>query len=244
MKTLRLLSAVLGLMAAGAASAAVDITRGTWFGTDGTDGTLRGRDALGNAVNLLTSGAPNPALKYLYDTQLDLTWLADGNAAAGSAFDDGDSWTEGRMTWNSATAWAASLTDSPLVVWNKPGSWALPSTDPSCGTNFNCTASMMGALYYTALGNPAGGPLLNTGPFRNLLAADYWTGTENAPFGSSQAWYFVASSGFQYAYGKYGNLYALPVRPGDVAAVPEASSLALLLVGLVAVGVVGARHSR
>ncbi len=46
----------------------------------------------------------------VYDTDLDITWLADSNAGAGSAFDDGTGNTDGFMTWNSATAWAASLT--------------------------------------------------------------------------------------------------------------------------------------
>ena len=33
-----------------------------------------------------------------YDTEADLTWLADANAGAGSAFDDGPSKTDGELS--------------------------------------------------------------------------------------------------------------------------------------------------
>ena len=39
-----------------------------------------------------------------YDTVLDITWLADWNAGAGSSLDNGGSTTDGRMTWNNANA--------------------------------------------------------------------------------------------------------------------------------------------
>ena len=45
----------------------------------------------------------------IYDTDLNLTWLADANAAIGLAFDDGTNTADGRMSWSSATAWAADL---------------------------------------------------------------------------------------------------------------------------------------
>jgi hypothetical protein len=238
----------------GAASAAVDITKGTWYGTNGLDGSLRGRDALGNPVNLLESGSPNPALKYLYDTQLDLTWLADGNAGAGSVFDGasdggsvGMSSTDGRMTWSNARAWAASLTDSPWVTWTKPGDWSLPAADPACGVGFNCTGSPMATLYYTALGNVGypntGWGLSNTGPFKNLLASSYWLATEHAP-SLATAWRFDTDGGGQVGNDKRVDLYALAVHPGDVAPIPEASTWAMLLVGLGALGAVGARRPR
>ena len=33
-----------------------------------------------------------------YDTELDITWLANANAGAGSAFDDGSNIVDGRMS--------------------------------------------------------------------------------------------------------------------------------------------------
>ena len=98
----------------------------------------------------------------------------------------------------------------------------------------------MGELYYTALGNAAGGPLSNTGPFKNLQSYAYWSGTEYAP-DPSGAWDFLTDFGLQYAEVKYYGLYALAVRPGDVAAVPEPGMVALLLSGLAGVMVMRRR---
>ena len=100
----------------------------------------------------------------------------------------------------------------------------------------------MGELYYTALGN-ARGALLNTGPFKNLVSSFYWSGTEYAP-DPGYAWYFNTSNGFQLTYYKLNALYALAVRPGDVAAVPEPGVVALLLSGLAGVMVMRRRPVR
>ena len=69
------------VLAAGcvSAQAAPVLGQGTW------EAKLKGRDANGNEVPLLVSGAPNPALKFVYDTDLNLTWLADWNVKIGRA---------------------------------------------------------------------------------------------------------------------------------------------------------------
>ncbi|HMQ72302.1 MAG TPA: PEP-CTERM sorting domain-containing protein [Rubrivivax sp.] len=239
-----------------AAPAAVDTTKGTWFGTDGTDGTLRGRDASGNPVSLLVSGTPNPALKYVYDTALDLTWLADWNAGAGSSFDNGSSSTDGRMTWSSATAWAAALTDFG-------GGWSLPgvtdigndgcnygSNGTDCGFNVDTSGSPLAHMYYVTLGNLAyhdtsgSGPqdgwgLKNAGPFSDMLSTEsvaYWSGTPHTQAPSAYAWYFYTLNGYQHFSQQSSYYYAVAVRPGDVFAVPEPASVVMLLAGLGAVG--------
>jgi hypothetical protein len=161
----RTMALVLAL-ASGTALAVPLIDRGTWYGTDGTDGTLRGRDALGTSVGMLVGGAVNPAMKYVYDTVLDLTWLADWNAGAGSSFDNGSSTTDGLMTRANATLWAASLTDFG-------GGWALPTvldigydgcnvatTGTDCGYNVYVSEvgrrdSPLAHMYYDTLGNLA-----------------------------------------------------------------------------------------
>ncbi len=38
----------------------------------------------------------------VYDTDLNITWLANAKAAGGSGFDDGFSTTDGRLTWDNA----------------------------------------------------------------------------------------------------------------------------------------------
>src|SRR3989344_3407437 len=77
--------------------------QGTW------ESTLQGRDLDGN---LATAEA-------YYDTALNITWLANANAGAGSIYDNGTSTTDGRMTWANARAWAISLNPygSSITGW-------------------------------------------------------------------------------------------------------------------------------
>ncbi|HMU63228.1 MAG TPA: hypothetical protein PKD35_00935 [Nitrosomonas sp.] len=55
-----------------------------------------------------------------YDPNLNITWLANANAGAGSSFDDGVNTTDGRMTWTSANAWTASLNIGGITGWRLP----------------------------------------------------------------------------------------------------------------------------
>ena len=172
------------------------------------------RDINGNAT-AITADA-----EFAYDTVLDATWYLTANNTG--------------LNWDNAKSWAAGLTVGTF------SGWSLPAADPGCGINYNCTGSQMGELYYTALGNAAGGPLSNTGPFKNLQHVGYWSGTEYAP-SPVAAWFFGTYNGFQSAVDKHGHLYALAVRPGDVAAVPEPGTVALLLSGLAGVMVMRRR---
>ena len=153
--------------------------------------------------------------QFAYDTVLNTTWYLTGNNT--------------RLIWDDAKSWAAGL-----MVGTFSG-WSLPAADPGCVSTNNCTTSQMGELYYTALGNAAGGSLSNTGPFKNLQSSAYWSGTEYAPNPTS-AWGFYTSGGSQFINLKDDrHPYALAVRPGDVAAVPEPAMVALLLSGLAGV---------
>ena len=172
------------------------------------------RDLTGNPTAVAADA------EFAYDTVLNTTWYLTANNTG--------------LNWNDAKSWAAGLTVGTF------SGWSLPAADPACGFNFNCTSSQMGELYYTALDNPAGGPLSNTGPFKNLQSYYYWSGTEYAP-NPGYAWGFLTTNGYQYAYNKGYDLYALAVRPGDVAAVPEPGVVALLLSGLAGVMVMRRR---
>jgi hypothetical protein len=150
----------------------------------------------------------------IYDTDTQLSWLKNANMA-------------GYMTWDQAVAWAASLNNNGgfagLTGWRLP---ATAEPDASCGLHissggrfpfqgygYSCTNSEMGHLYYVALGNAAGGPWTNTGPFTNLQATSYWSGTEYAP-DTTAAWTFYFYVGYQgYGY-KYRNLFAWAVCLG------------------------------
>ncbi len=162
--------AAVTMLCAGAAQAAIITTQGTWYGTNGMDGTLLGRNINGFPVNLLNAAgtAPNPDMVFVYDTELNLTWLANWNYA-----NDDFKWGPA-TTVGTAMYWAANLT-----VGRFPG-WSLPSTNtgPSsnCDSDFNpgsgypqqyfgykCTGSPMGEVWYTELGNTWGLRMTNTG---------------------------------------------------------------------------------
>lgn len=173
-----------------------------------------------------------------YDEVLDVTWLANANAGAGS-----NDASDGRMTWASANAWAAGLDVFGVTGWRLPTvfdtdnagcDFAYNGTD--CGYNVQTGSaattvySEMASMFYDTLGNKArfdtsgilqtGSGLSNTGPFANLQSTGYWSRTEYLPNTSSYAWLFRASNGIQHDTFKGGHLYAWAVRYGDVSPVP------------------------
>jgi hypothetical protein len=121
-------------------------------------------------------------------------------------------------------------------------------------------ASELGHLYYVTLGNKgyctpddtspsqvdpctvqSGWGLSNSGPFTNLQSFSYWSGTASAPFPIG-AWAFVTAVGSQNPEFIGNPLYAMAVRPGDVATIPEPSAVVLALAGLIVLGVARRRR--
>src|SRR5688572_25735584 len=74
--------------------------QGTW------ETTLQARDIDGDGT-----------VDAWYDTALNVTWLADANAGAGSPFDDGSDPLDGEMTWANAKDWAAALDVHGVTGW-------------------------------------------------------------------------------------------------------------------------------
>ncbi len=230
-----------GLMiaASGVALGAPVIDQGTWFTT------LQGRDLDGDAATF----------EAYYDATLDITWLANANAAGSN------------MTWANATAWVTALDVNGITGWR------LPTVTPINGTSFDTTVSAdgstdlgtaattsdgtdggwrdasgspvseLGHLFYVTLGNlggcvpslpwctpQAGAGLTNTGPFSNVFAETYWTGSV---LDSTNVWDFGFSTGFQSANPKTltGRVWA--VRSGDISAVPIPAAAWLFGSGLV-----------
>ena len=166
------------------------------------------RDIDGNATAIAADA------EFAYDTVLDATWYLTANNTG--------------LNWEDPKSWAAGLTVGTF------SGWSLPSADETCPGAYDCTGSQMGELYYTALGNPAGGPLSNTGPFKNLLSDYYWSDTQYATY-TEIGWHFDTRNGLHVGNYGYAAEYALAVRPGNVAAVPEPGTVALLLSGLAGV---------
>ena len=196
-----------------------------------------------------------------YDTDLNITWLADANLAASKSFGiSSSSITYGRMDWFTALAWVSNMN---LFEYLGANDWRLPATlenDPSCtidaaGTvpappgsdsGMNCTGSELGHLFYEEFGAAAGTSATDTGDpavlakFTNLQDS-YWSGTESTVHPGS-AWSFSFSSGIQSGgLGKYdsNSTYVWAVHDGDIGAVPVPAAAWLFgggLSGLIGIG--------
>lgn len=82
--------------------------------------------------------------------------------------------------------------------------------------------------------------LTNAGPFQNLMPDVYWAGSAYLPV-ATNTWYFDMETGYQDGTWEGMEYYALAIRSGDVVAVPEAQTYALMLAGL---GLIGWRARR
>lgn len=149
----------------------------------------------------------------IFDTDLGITWLEDTNVVGFG------------MTWDDAIAWADAF------VYQGYDDWRLP-TSPATTQGF-INEGEMGHLYYTTLGNPAGGPLTHTGPFVNFPPTEvFWLSA--TPLHPGSAWNFEFYRGFQNASSSdFNSWYAWPVREGDSAPVPEPATWLLFATGLV-----------
>lgn len=215
--------------------------------------TLQGRDLNGSAGSF----------EAYFDTDLNITWLADANYGAGSSYDDGvmyqASTTDGRMSWANANAWAASLSIVDSINNITYDNWRLPSTlqpDFSChvqpgnvSDGYGCSGSELGHLFYTELGGVQNSTIsathnANYSLFQNLKSDIYWSGTEYVYSSAGYAWAFYFHTGSQDVNNKNYVFYALAVSPGDVGAVPEPETYAMILAGLGLLGFVAHRRKQ
>lgn len=185
----------------------------------------------------------------IYDDIQNITWLQDANYAKSSGFDGG-----GVLGWAVANNWVAHLSYYDSVRDVTYTDWRLPSTlqpDATCGSQFDgshgysCTGSELGHLFYIDLGGVAGQDITHThnanySLFSTIQGA-YWS--ELRP-GGTLAWSFTMGSGYQGTQSttsaNYLSVWA--VRDGDVAAVPEPETYAMMLAGLILIGLVK-RHN-
>ena len=189
--------------------------------------------ALAGVCAVLMAGAAQAALQdrdldgdtvvdAFYDTDLDVTWLRDADV-------------NGVMDWNTAVSWAENYTFGAYTDWR------LPTSDQCIG--LNCTGSELGHLWYVELGNPAGGPMLNTGDFENLQSFGYYSSTvwEANPNGVMA---FRTGEGYQGGDDRSNPYYAMTVRDGDVPSIPEPETYALMLAGLAGLAMATRRRAR
>ncbi len=186
----------------------------------------------------------------VYDTDRDITWLADANAGAGSVYDDGRNLTDGLMSWEKAKEWTASLTVGGFTDWRLPTT-LIPDTSSGCSNPSDpqasaCSGSEIGHLYYTELeggvfaGNAPANGIQDSGDpdlslFSNIQSAAgqggiYWTSTDFSP---ARAWAFDLNKGSQSGRVKSLHHYAWAVRQGDVNTVPVPTAVLFFASGIV-----------
>jgi len=170
-----------------------------------------------------------------YDTQLDISWLADANYVQTSGVNAG-----GNQTVPLAEGFIDSLNDLGHLGVNN---WRLPqrsgdltctyrNSSADCGYNADPATGELAHLFYTTLGNistqdaagdpQSGGGLTNTGPFSNMAAGKYWYGT---PRNADRTYFFDFSDGKQFHQTNDKWFKVMAVTDGDLPVCVDSSAL-------------------
>ena len=187
-------------------------TAAALLGVAGTaQAAFQGRDATGAASATCTVTGEGKCT-YFYDTTLDITIL--------------NAWNIGpRVSWSASAApgSAQELAASIGLELSGLAGWVLPTGDGGAAAG----AQNQYKSIYTDVGSTFAGL---SGQFDGVHSAHYWSGTVSAP---DNAWHFFTNGGVQNTDNQTNELFAVAVRPGDVAAaVPEPETYAMMLLGL------------
>ncbi len=152
----------------------------------------------------------------VYDTDLNITWLSNANLAATNTFGVSGIGTDGSMNWTTAQSWITAMNTAKYLGYSD---WRLPTADPACGFNYNCTGSELGNLFYQEFGVTARNSILTgnaaaLAKFSNIQNADYWTGTAYEP-DPYYVWAFTAD-GQQNGIDNIDSVYVWAMRSGRV----------------------------
>jgi hypothetical protein len=168
----------------------------------------------------------------VYDTDLNITWLADANLPVSNSFNVTGIAPNGTVSWNNAQTYIVAMNAANYLGFS---TWRLPTTlqpDPSCSTqdaanhvssDFNCSGSELGHLFYKELGGMANSAIsvthnANFNFFRNVPDGAYWSDTSYS-VDPSGAWLFRFQSGSQTTSAKMQTAFlVIAVISGDVAA--------------------------
>lgn len=222
-------------------------------------------------LTIITS-ASNAALvsrlggQAVYDTDLNISWLANPNLAATESFGvsgiSNSGSITGIMNLETANNWITAMNNYGDNGYLNINNWRLPTTftpDTGCttlsgapitnNTGYNCSLSEMGHLFYNEFSGTAGQHIRdNTDPNISLFsfptelgdAVGFWSGTQPT---STQAFLFGFNVGGQGIEGADNSFYkAWAVADGDIAAVPIPAAVWLFGSGLI--GLIGIAQRR
>ncbi|RLA43433.1 MAG: hypothetical protein DRR42_21760 [Gammaproteobacteria bacterium] len=213
----------------------------------------------------LISGTAHAALierldgEAVYDTDLNITWLANVNLAVTNTFGvAGITENTGAMNWVSANEWIAAMNVDGGAGYLGISNWRLPTTlfpDPGCtfdpepeitenSLGYNCSGSEMGHLFYTELGAVAqlgdiyaSGDPAELAKFTNLAGSNaFWSGNEDPLLSWAAIYFQLGTSGGQFSQSKTTvTMSVVAVADGDVAAsvVPIPGAFWLFASGLI-----------
>ena len=202
-----------------------------------------GRDSAPVAAPASVPLVPAADGQTVYDPNLKVTWLADGNLAAKQTFGVANINKSGSMNYATAVEWVAAMNKLDHGAgYLGHNNWQLPTAptkDESCartGRNgesfgFHCSGSALGSLYYGSLrlsepNTAVRIPANKVGPFRDFQPYLYWSGSAAAD--PKQGFVsFSFNSGFQGANVWRNYLYVLPMIKGKLPATPAAAGLGL-----------------
>jgi hypothetical protein len=197
--------------------------------------------AQANATDTLISALGG---KVVYDATTNLSWIADANLAASNTFGltygvnyVNDIYnpsvinSNGTATWGGAQTWIAAMNSANYLGYSD---WRLANVSSLSG-GFISTGEL-GNLFYNGLGQVANQSITTThnsnySLFQNVQSNFYWSGTQLAS-NPLYAWDFATYNGTQGSFVKAYSNFVLAVRTGQVAAVPEADTYAMMLTGL------------
>ena len=195
-------------------------------------------------VGLLPATPGGTDYQAVYDTDLDITWLADSNLPASQSFGITGISASGLMKWSTANTWLAALNIDGGTGYLGFSDWRLPSTPDTSGIGYNLNGSELGHIYYDELGGTPNNSIQSSGDpdlglFQNLDGGYIWSNAY--PFSPNFAWAFYfggGSGGYQSNEVKEVREFRVwAVRSGGISTVPVPATVWLFGSGLI--GLIG-----
>lgn len=156
----------------------------------------------------------------------------------------------GTTTWQGGMAFINYLNS---ISYGGSSHWRLPTarhsffdqTDAINAQNGSKKGEEYSELFHSELmGGPYGSTIPNTPTFDNEQNYAYWTGSEASENSAENAWFFGTNTGGQHYFDKGTFVSVWAISNGQIAAVPEPESNAMLMAGLSLLGFMTRRKSK